>query len=107
MLLGDELAGAAGEFFEQVPLGGGQPQLAAVASGDAVGTEVHCVLPDAYGGRGGVGRGGAAGDGADAGEEFVDAERFGDVVVGAGVERGDLVPTVGPAGDDDDRHAGP
>src|SRR6185295_3428864 len=50
---------------------------------------------------------GAAGDGADAGEQFVDAERFGDVVVGAGVERGDLVGAAGAAGQHDDGDGGP
>ena len=49
----------------------------------------------------------AAGDRPDAGQEFVDAERFGDVVVGAGVERVDLVAAVRPAGQHDDRDGCP
>ena len=56
---------------------------------------------------GGVGGGDAAGGGADAGEQFVDVERFGDVVVGAGVEGVDLVVAVGPAGEHDDGYRGP
>ena len=47
------------------------------------------------------------GDRADAGEEFVYAERFGDVVVGAGVEGDDLVAAARPAGEHDDGHSGP
>ena len=49
----------------------------------------------------------APGDGSDAGEEFVDDERFGDVVVGTGVEGVDLVAAVGTAGEHDDRDDGP
>ena len=51
--------------------------------------------------------GGAAGDRPDPGEQFVDAERLGDVVVGAGVERVHLVLAAGPAGQHDDRDVGP
>jgi hypothetical protein len=43
----------------------------------------------------------------DAGQEFLDAERFGDVVIGAGVEGVDLLPAVQAAGQDDDRYRGP
>jgi len=55
---------------------------AVVGAGEPVG-EVDGVVADAYGWRR-FGAGGAAGDGADAGEEFVDAEGFGDVVDPAG-----------------------
>jgi hypothetical protein len=41
------------------------------------------------------------------GQQFFDAERLGDVVIGAGVERFHLVHTVGPAGQHDDRSLGP
>ena len=51
--------------------------------------------------------GGPPGDRADAGKELVYAERFGDVVVGAGVEGGDLVAAARPAGQHDDGHRGP
>ena len=53
--------------------------------------------------RAGLAVAAAAGDGPDPGEEFVDAERFGDVVVGAGVEGVDLVAAVRAAGQHDDR----
>jgi hypothetical protein len=41
------------------------------------------------------------------GQEFFDAERLGDVVIGAGVERFYLVHTVGASGQHDDRRLGP
>ena len=44
--------------------------------------------------------------GAQPGEQLVDAERLGDVVVGAEIERFDLVRLVGPAGQHDDRNVG-
>ena len=50
--------------------------------------------------------GGAAHRGAHPGEELGDAEGFGDVVVGAGVERVDLVRGVGARGQHDDGHGG-
>ena len=57
---------------------------------------------------GGLVRGGDPAErGAQAGEELVHAERLGDVVVGAGVERGDLVALGAAGGEDDDRHGGP
>ena len=42
-----------------------------------------------------------------ASEELVHAERLGDEIVGAGVERGDLVPLGAAGGEDDDRHTRP
>jgi hypothetical protein len=42
-----------------------------------------------------------------AGEQFVDGERLGDVVVGAGVQGVDLVLAAGPTGQHDDRYRGP
>jgi hypothetical protein len=50
---------------------------------------------------------GAAGGGPEPGEEFGHAEGFGDVVVCAGVERGDLVVGVRAGGEHDDRDGGP
>src|SRR5262249_17493593 len=64
-------------------------------------------VPADPGGRCGLGRVPAAGDGADAGEELVDAEGLGGVGVGAGVERVDLVAAAGTPGQHDDRHRGP
>jgi hypothetical protein len=43
----------------------------------------------------------------DAGEEFVDIERFGHVVVDARVEGDDFVGSVTAAGQYEDRHIGP
>jgi hypothetical protein len=103
LTLADQFAGVAGQDLDQAPFGAGEPCLAAAVCclHDSV-CEVHCVLSDANGvERRGV-RGPAAGNGADAGEELIDAERFGDVVVGAGIEGGDLVATAGAAGEHDD-----
>ena len=44
---------------------------------------------------------------AEPGEELVHAERLGDVVVGAGVEGGDLVGLAFAHREHDDRHVGP
>ena len=44
---------------------------------------------------------------ADARHEFRDAERLRQVIVGAGIERGDLVALLPARGDDDDRHGAP
>ena len=52
--------------------------------------------------RSGVGGDAAAQCGADAREEFVHAERFGDVVIGAGVESGDLLLLRVSRGQDED-----
>ncbi len=76
-----------GQDLEQVPLGGGQPDLAA-GCGYALGREV-----DREGGGfdhgDGLGGGGPAQRGADAGEQLVHSEGLGDVVVGIGIEGGD------------------
>ena len=50
---------------------------------------------------------GSAQCGSEAGEELVHAEGFGDVVVSAGVEGGDLVSFCLADGEDDDRHGAP
>jgi len=49
----------------------------------------------------------AAQDSPQPGQEFFHRERLGDIVVGAGVERSDLVPRPGAARQDDDRGPGP
>ena len=49
----------------------------------------------------------AAQQGAEAGEQLVESERFGDVVVGAGVQCLDLVVGTVPGGEDKDWHAAP
>ena len=53
------------------------------------------------------GRPGTTEDGAQACEQLAHRERLRHVVVGAGVERGDLLRLVADGGDDDDRHAAP
>jgi hypothetical protein len=67
---------------------------------------VDGVAADA-GSRGWVGARQPAGDGTDPGKEFVDTEGFGDVVVGAGIEGGDLSGAVAASGEDHDRDRGP
>jgi hypothetical protein len=52
-------------------------------------------------------RGGAANRGAQPGQQLVHAEGFGDVVVGAGVERRDLVTGVGTRRQHDDGRGAP
>ena len=47
------------------------------------------------------------GDGPQPREQLLDVERLGDVVVGAGVERRDLLPGVEPAGEHEDRDRRP
>jgi hypothetical protein len=49
----------------------------------------------------------AAQGGAEPGEQLAHRERLGHVVVGAGVERADLVAGAGPPGQHDDRRPGP
>ena len=85
----DEAAAVAYEHLDEVPLGRREAHLFAVAShllrrqvdGEVLG------LDEGFFFR----RGGAAEGGAQASEELVHAERLGDVVVGAGVERRNLV----------------
>jgi hypothetical protein len=43
----------------------------------------------------------------DAREQFARAEGLAHVIVGAGIERGDLVPLLAAGGEDDDRHCRP
>ncbi len=54
----------------------------------------------------GVGRGGAAQVGADAGEQLGEPERLDQVVVGAGVEAGDDVELLVAGGEDEDGQVG-
>jgi len=98
------LAHVAGELFEQVPLGGRDPHVLAVAR-DAVVRDV-----DGEGRR--LDHGSGLGDGVpdrhpQAGEQLVHGERFGQVVVGAGIQRGDLVVGRLPGGQHHHRHARP
>src|SRR5262249_38148023 len=79
---------------------------AALKGLDGLVGQVDEVVPDPDRG-GGLGAGGAAGHRADPGQQLVDGERLGDVVVGARVEGVHLVLAPGPAGQHDDRHLGP
>ena len=102
--MADEFAGVAGEDLDEVPLGRpeahfairGRDALCREVDGEVVGLDNRVFL----GGRGSSERG------SEAREEFVHAEGFGDVVVGAGVENADLVALGLAHGEDDDRYGG-
>jgi len=104
LALADEFAGVAGEDLDEVPLGrreahfaiGGRDSLGREVDGEVVSVNDRFFLC----GRASSERGSKAR------EEFVHAEGFGDVVVGAGVERADLVALGLAHGEDDDRYGG-
>ena len=91
---GDDVARAAEEHFEESVFGAGEGDAARAALGFAGGGVEGEIGAAEDGGAGDIA---AAGDGADAGEEDVEGEGLGEVVVGAGVEAGDDVE-VGVAG---------
>src|SRR5262245_44414825 len=108
LALADQLAGIPGEAVDDLPFGAGevngQGRIIVLAYG-VVG-QVDVVPSDAQlrrALRGGL----AASDRADPGQQLVDAERLGAVVVGTGVESVDLVVTVDAAGEHDDRNRSP
>lgn len=82
--MGEDLAGVAGEEEQEVKFLGGEVDGAA-AYGDRMRGGIDEEVAD-FDGRIAGALGGAAQMGADAGKEFLDAEGFGDVVVGAGIE---------------------
>ena len=100
--LRDQAAAVADEHLDEVPLGRREPHLFAVAShllrrqvdGEVLRLDERFFL------RGG----GPAERSAQAGQELVHAERLGDVVVGAGVERRNLVALGVADRQHDDRH---
>src|SRR2546430_1464331 len=94
------------EGFQDLPFGGGEPDVRAVG-GDGFGGQVDGEVDGGYDSGFLRGWGGAAQRGAHAGEEFVHAERFGDVVVGAGIQGVDLRGFGVPGGQDDDGGARP
>ena len=105
-MLGDLFAAddgplAAGEVFEQCVLLAGERDGAAGA-GDGVGVGVDLQIVDAQ--HGAPEHRGAAEEGADAGEEFVEVEGFGEVVVGAGIEPVDAGGRVAAGRQHEDRH---
>src|ERR1700743_1369350 len=106
LLLGDQPAPVADQDLKQLPLGRRQPDVGP-GPDDALGGQVD---REGGGGDDGVvrcGRRGPADRRAEPGEKLVHAERLRDVVVGAGVERGDLLMLRPPHRQDDDRRGGP
>jgi len=105
LALADQLSGVLDQDLQQLPFGRGEPYLlGAFSAADHPVGELDPPPADRDRGSGRCLPGGPPGERADAGEEFVYAERFGDVVVGAGVEGGDLVAAARPAGEHDDGH---
>ena len=103
--MGHELAAVLRQHAQEIELDRRQVDQLAGARDAAVGNVDHDVADrDRRLGRG-VGR--AAQDGAQARCQLLAAERLRHVVVGAGVERTDLLALVADGGDDDDRHAAP
>src|SRR5262249_7399307 len=103
--LTDQLARIRDQGPQQLPLRAGQVHdLAGAVRGlDPVLVQVDAVPADRDGGPG-SGADPPPGDGSDAGEQFVDTERLGDVVVRSGVQRVDLVAAASAAGQHDDRY---
>jgi hypothetical protein len=101
--VGEHDAGVAQQQLEQVELGLGQLQLALAAPG-APGRFVHAQVGDAQLPVW-LAVAGAAQQRPDPREQFVERERLGEVVVGAGVEAGDPVRHLGAGGHDQDRGA--
>src|SRR5687767_5458443 len=100
---GEDLPGAGHEGAEEGELAGGEVEDVAGA-GRAAGGGVELDVGEAEDGFGA--RAGAADDGTDAGEQFGEAEGFGDVVVGAAVEAFDAVGDRVAGGDHDDGDVG-
>jgi hypothetical protein len=88
--LRDELARVPDEHLQEVPLRGSQAHLP-VGGRDPVGAQVNGERVGLDKGVRCVAGGGTSQRGADPGEQFIHPERLGDVVVGAGVECGDLL----------------
>jgi hypothetical protein len=105
LALADQLSGVLDQDLQQLPFDRSEPYLlGAFGAADHPVGDLDLPPADRDRGSGSCLPGGPPGDRADAGEEFVYAERFGDVVVGAGVEGGDLVAAARPAGEHDDGH---
>jgi hypothetical protein len=106
LAVAEDLAGTVGHVEEQVELLGGEVDVGA-ADGDAVVGDVDGEVADVDGlGGGGIEGSLAAELGADAGLELLDVEGLGDVVVGAGVEGGDLGSLLLADGEDEDGSGG-
>src|SRR5215469_7614439 len=106
--MGQQLAAVGGKLAQQGELRGGQVHGLAVP-GHLLAGQVDLDVPRGDDRRSRLGRGGGPGAaqcGGDPGQQFLDAERLGHVVVGANVERGHLVPLPAAGRHHDDRHAG-
>ncbi len=105
LFLGDQFLAVPDQHFEQLPLGGGQPHVGAIAL-DALGGEVDGeILADDHR-LIGCGRS-TAHRYPKPGEQLPHAKRLRHVVVGAGVERGHLLALLTPGRQHDDGHRGP
>jgi hypothetical protein len=111
-----ELAGMPHEQLEYGPLGGGQPERLVgrrrsrrAGAGYLVRGQVDLPAPDDHLGGFGADHGAflAAQHRPEPGQQLSHRERLGHVVVGAGVERADLVAGAAPAGQHDDRQPVP
>ena len=108
--MGEHLVNVSGQKAEQLVLHGSEVQLAPGQRRRSR-RKVHVELPVVKGGRWGraLGRlvGEAAQRGPDAREELAHREGLSQVVVGAGVQRADLVSVLRAGGDHDDGHLRP
>lgn len=97
---GNHLTGAFDEEAEDIEFAGGEGDFGVVAP-DAAGREVDANGAEADPGGGGDG-GATAQEGADAGKEFLAAEGFDQVIVGAEVEAADAILDAASGGEDED-----
>ena len=108
--MGEDLPGISGQKAEQLVLDGGEMDLHPISIGTA-GSIVNLQVPVLV--EAGfltyllaVIADPAQGD-PEPGQELVHGERFSQIVIGAGVQRGHLVAVLAPGGDDDDGQVAP
>src|SRR5512133_823475 len=104
--LADQPAGVPNQELHQLPLGRGQPDLPPVPY-DLLGGQVDAEVRGLHDRDQLVGWGSPADGGAQAGQQLVEPERLGDVVIGARIEGGDLVGFALADAQHDDRDPGP
>lgn len=106
LFAGLDAAARGGEADEQIKLDGGERERFVIEQGDA-GAGTHAQrADDNFLGRvrcGGLALGGAAGDGAKAGEQFARRKCFGQIIVRADFEADDAVRLLAAAGEHEDR----